>query len=529
MSLSLRINDGFTMQAILHRAATFFAHSEAVVDDVYRYTYAELLRQVRRTASLYHSLGVRKGDRVALMLYPSPIHVVSLFAAWELGAIPVALHMRESAMVLSAALDKLSPRVMVYDLELHKLADALRTAIPGMAVIGAHATLAKPALPENNKDVIIPDELPQYDEKNFKPRLISENDAAVIVLSSGTTGVPKGVVHTHRSLTEVARGGQYAFGAKPHDCIAHVITTSFMGWYNMSLPFLNVGAKNVYLRNFEPKTYLQTVQDEGVTVAFLIPTMWRMLLRQDPGRFDLNKVRLGGFAGEIMDPETLKQIQEKITPKLTNIYGSTESGSLGGGTINFSEDMYNEEKLTSVGKPQMNSVVCIIKPGGTVDDQVAPGEEGEIIISGPSVAYEIWDDPALTQKVFDGPWWRSGDQGRVDEDGFLYVQGRIDDMIISGGINILPAQIEEELLKHPNVSEAAVVGLPDEVWGQRVAAAVVLKENNVTSVELDEFLCGSKLSNYQRPRHYEIMDALPRTATGKLSRRLVRELLVNTR
>jgi long-chain acyl-CoA synthetase len=508
-----------TLRDMLHRAARWFPDNDAAVDEAERCTYAELLERSREMASLYHELGVRKGDRVALLLYPSVLHVVAFCGAVEIGAVPVALHTRESGAVLSAVVHRVAPRVLVHDAGLADTVGDIRASCPFVtAYVGTRPGPEDPAPVVG--DPIIPDAL-EGRSLTFEPSAAREGDPAAIVLSSGTTGTPKGIVHTHRTLLESARGGSYVWGAIPHDAIVNTMTTAFIGWYNISLPFLNVGAKTVFLRRFTPRTFLEAVQAERATVGFLVPTMWRLLLQEPLGEYDLSSIRLVGFAGEPMDPTTLARIREQISPHVINVYGTTETGSCSAGTIMFEQDLVREGKLTSVGKPLLNADVRAIEPGGTVDQEVPVGELGEIVICGPSVASEVFDDVETGRRIFEGPWWHSGDMGRIDEDGYVFLEGRVDDMIISGGINVLPTRVEDVLLSHPGVQQAGVVGLADDTWGQ-VVAAFVVTQDGITAEELDRFVQDSDLSSYQRPRRYVHVEELPRTASGKVNRRALR-------
>jgi acyl-CoA synthetase (AMP-forming)/AMP-acid ligase II len=172
----------------------------------------------------------------------------------------------------------------------------------------------------------------------------------------------------------------------------------------------------------------------------------------------------------------------------------------------------------------LNGDIRVVRPGGTANDVLPPGEEGEVLIRGPSVAVGFWYRPALARKVFEGPWWRSGDMGMIDADRYVYLRGRIDDMIISGGINILPSAVEDAVMRHPAVSEAAVIGVPDARWGQRVVACVVTRAP-VTEQELDAFVHETDLAPYARPREYRFMDELPKGNTGKVSRKTLRSQL----
>ena len=264
------------------------------------------------------------------------------------------------------------------------------------------------------------------------------------------------------------------------------------------------------------------MQDERFTHAFLAPTMWRMLLRHGIEDYDLSSVTAAGFSGEPIDTATLKEIQQRISPNVYNIYGSTESGSCSAGTVMFPHEFEQADRIESVGRPMLNADTRVIQPGGTPEDIVPDGEEGEVLIRGPSVAVGFWYRPELGRKVFDGPWWHSGDMGLIDQDRYLYLRGRIDDMIISGGMNILPSAVEDALLSHEAVSEAAVIGLPDEQWGQRVVAFVV-KRSEISAEALDSYVQNTDLADYARPRDYRFIDELPKGNTGKVSRKILRE------
>ena len=511
-----------TLRDLIRRAAKKYPDNEAIVDSVSRYSYAELLDRVQRMAKLLHTLGVCKGDRVALMMPPSATHVIALFGAIELGAIPVALHVRESETVLSAILERIAPRVLVYDGAFEQKAMTLRQNASWItAAVGAVSSITPQETLAGTDDPVIPRDLDQY-ELDFEPMPLAVDDMAVIALSSGTTGIPKGVIHTHRTLVASACCGATYMAAHAQASSINTFTTAFIGWYNCTLPFFYGASKITYLSRWNPQTFLSIIEDEKVTVCFLVPTMWRMLLREQIENYDLSSLERVGYAGEPMDTTTMAQIRNRICTNIINTYGTTETGSWGGCTVMLPEDYVNDDKLESVGRPGMGVEIRIVTPGGAIDDLVPTGAEGEVLISGPSVANQLWEQPALGRRIFEDRWWRSGDMGMLDKDGYLYLKGRIDDMIISGGINVLPSQVEDAVLSHPQVSECVVIGLPSEQWGQKLTAFVVCAAG-VSADDLFEYVNQTTLSSHKKPREYRIVKALPRGNTGKINRKQLRD------
>lgn len=516
-----------TLRDLIRLAAERHPANEAIVDSTARYNYAQLLDRVRRMARLLHTLGVRKGDRVALLMPPCTAHVIALFGAIELGAIPVALHVRESETVLAAILERVAPGVLVYDGAYQEKADSLRQrSISVTAAVCSVSGITPACMPPGSDDPVIPRDLDHH-ALDIEPAPVAMDDPAVIALSSGTTGIPKGVIHTHRTLAASARCGARYMAAHTSASSINTFTTAFIGWYNCTLPFLYGASKITYLSQWDARAYLRTMEEEKATVCFLVPTMWRMLLREPVENYDLSSLERVGYAGEPMDTTTMTQLRKRICANVINTYGTTETGSWGGCTVMLPEDYTKQDKWESVGKPGMEVEIRVVRPGGKPDDQVPAGEEGEVLVSGPSVASQLWEQTALARRIFSDGWWHSGDMGRMDSDGYLYLKGRIDDMIITGGINVLPNEIEEAVLGHPAVSECVVIGLPSEQWGQQVTAYVILT-TDVSATELMEHVNRTGLPGYKKPREYRFVKELPRGNTGKVNRKLLRDLAVDS-
>ena len=512
------------------RAARWFGDGEAVVNSATRLTYADLDILSRRAAALFAALGAVPGEPLALLCPPSAIYLVAWLGAVRLGALPMALHTRESAATLAAVCRKMQPGLLVYDASLEDLTAGIAAAYPQLRA-SIEAVSAVP--PKRAGAVAAAASIPA----DLNGRLAdvtlatpAEDDPAVIVLSSGTTSVPKGVVHSHRGFVENARTNLYLYqGLLPRDRSLVPLSTAFIGCYNGWFPFLHAGACTIFMEHFDLGDLVRRVTRERATHVFLTPTLWRRLLNANDPAADFSSVRLIGFAAEPMDAPTLKRLRDNISPNVVQMYGSTEAGAAG--ACITAEEMVGD-RLVSVGRPLLNGDLRVVTPGGGPRDEVAPGEIGEILVSSPSLAVGIWRDPEATAASFitdgDRRWWRSRDLGRIDTGGYLYLEGRHDDMIISGGINIMPARVEEVLLAHRGVAECAVIGVPDAQWGEQVQAFIVRADPELDAAALERHVRASDLSSYQRPRAYTFVAELPRTPTNKVLRRALREAAMRT-
>lgn len=366
-------------------------------------------------------------------------------------------------------------------------------------------------------------------------------DLAAIILSSGSTGRPKGVMHTQRTLVENAKAGQMLYGGiTVHDATLIMMQPSFAAWNNVVLPYVGGRAKVAFGGAFEREDFLATLARERITMAPAVPTMWRMVFAGDIGAHDLSAMRLVSISGEPPSLSDMEQIHGRICRDMAIFYASSEA-ACGAAVLATTADVLGHHqraaagqlvtagkpatpgKPATTGKPVVGADMRIIDPEGGIDDELPPGQTGEIALAGPSLAVGYWKDPQLTGERFVAGWWRSGDMGYIDADGDLFVQGRIDNVIYSGGIKVHGEEIEGALLRHPAVAQAAVIGVPDERWGQRIEAHLVLKKTGATAGELDAWCRGEgALAGFKVPKAFHFVAQLPTGPTGKLYRRALR-------
>jgi fatty-acyl-CoA synthase len=292
------------------------------------------------------------------------------------------------------------------------------------------------------------------------------------------------------------------------------------------LPRVHVGASNVVLHQFQPKKVLSLIEEKKITKLFAAPTMWNMILQEDLKQYDISSLKIGLYGAAPMAPSLVHACHDQLGISLVQAYGMTEMGP----AITFLGEKDQLTKAGSAGQACLNHEIRIVRPNengpSEPEDVLPPGETGEIIVKGPCMMTGYFQREEATEKTLYKGWYHSGDIGYLDEDGYLWVKDRVDDMIISGGENIYPREVEDVLHAHKGVLDAAVVGQPDDRWGETVTAFVVKKESSVTEEELDQWCKNSdELANYKRPRKYVFLEALPRNASGKIQKFVLRKQL----
>ncbi|HTO53252.1 MAG TPA: long-chain-fatty-acid--CoA ligase [Myxococcota bacterium] len=476
-----------------------------------RFSFADLNARSNRTASfLARELGVKHGERVALLLMNGPEFVESFFAIAKLGAICVPLNWRLVADELEFILKDAGARTLIYGGEFAQVVAELEkrgsTEVRHWVHVGSESTRGKGL----DYDAL------QRAASAEEPAVEAcDDDLLYIMYTSGTTGLPKGAVHTHKT----AMWGVLT--------IAATAEMRFKDRYLVSLPLFHVGALtpitgNVYrgvtsivMRAFDPTKVWELIQSERVTVALKVPAMLNFMLQTyDPKKYDLSSLRWI-MSGAAPVPVTLIEAYAKLGIEVHQVYGLTES--CGPACLIGPDDAI--AKAGSTGKAFFHTDVRVVDDAGR---EIDPGQQGEVIIRGAHVMKEYWKRPEATAETIRNGWLHSGDVATVDKEGFVYIQDRLKDMVISGGENVYPAEIENVILGNPKVGEVAVIGQPSAKWGESAFAVVVKKDPSLTEKEILDW-CTGKLARFKQPKAVGFIDVIPRNPSGKVLKRLLRD------
>lgn len=501
-----------TLGAMVALACKWKGVAEFFADADDRLTGTEALEAIARVAGGLAARGIGKGSVVAFLCGSSVRHAVAFFACQWLGAVACALHVRDTPARIAATAGWVEADALLFDDDLADLARQVGAGCGRSPVLVNFGDDPAPGADTCFAALRAADPIPMA--------AIGPDDPAVILLSSGTTGEPKGVVHLNRTLFAASRVCAPVYGpTEPGDSIVIVMAPSFAAWVIIGLPNIAARTRVVFGRGFDPEGFLETLVRERITMAPLVPTMWRMVLAAGPERFDLAALKSLTFSGEPGTPDLVAALADRICPDVRTAYLSSE-GNTASAIAAGPATLLAAGKAASAGRPVPGADLRIVDPAGGIDDLLPTGETGEIVIRSPSLASHYWKDPARTAEKFVDGWWRSGDLGRLDEDGDLFVVGRTDNVINTGGIKVHAEEVEAALNRHPAVAMAAVIGAPDETWGQRIEAHVVLSEPGLGEADLLAFCAGEAgLARMKLPKRIVVVDALPTGPTGKLYRR----------
>ena len=491
------------MGAFLRASAARYPRRTAVAYENQSLTYAELDSRVDGLARSLTELGLVTGDRVVLWLRNCPEFVETLFACWKLGLVAVPVNARLLPANIAFHAEDCEAAALVHGPEFAAGASEVpvgrRIGVAGSGGVGYEDLVARgQSAPDQTREV--PDDA-----------------AAWIFYTSGTTGRPKGAVLTHANLTFVTVAWcADLYCLQPEDVVLHCAPLSHGAGFHLLVAAAR-GAQSVLHDSFQPPAVREAVGRYGVTATWLVPTQIRMLL-DDGGldRADRSSLRRVIYGGSPIARADLDEAMARIGGVFCQLYGQGESPM----TITYlrpEDHSVGGQVLSSAGVARTGMQVRVTNERGVA---LPPGEVGEILVRGPAVMSGYWRRPDATAETLQDGWLRTGDLGRLDERGYLYVLDRLKDVIITGGANVYAREVEDVLLGHVRVRDAAVFGIPHRVWGEAVTA-VVVGDTSLTEHDVMMF-CREHLADYKRPKQIRMVAEIPRNAYGKVLKRQLR-------
>jgi malonyl-CoA/methylmalonyl-CoA synthetase len=477
-----------------------------------RLTYAELDEQVNHAAEYLQSLGVQVGDRIAIQLSKCLEFILIHLGTIRLGAISLPLNLAYPPDELKYFLEDSGAKIF-FALESNR--EKVQSILPTLPDL-KEAIFLDPTRPENFNSLINSDQLLLISDS-----LVSNlSDTAVIIYTSGTTGRPKGAEITHGNLISNLQALHEAWGWQADDVLLHVLPIFHVHGLFVALHgALHAGATTLLMREFNAQKTLELLSSGQCTVFMAVPTIHtRLLATPNADQFNLSSVRLITSGSDRLPDEVFTGYQKTFGYTLLERYGMTETG------MNCSNPLLGERRVGSVGLPLPGVEVRIVN--SETEQPLAIGEIGDVQLRGPNIFKGYWRQPDKTSASFSADaWFKTGDLGYLEADGYLTLCGRSKDLIISGGLNIYPPEVERVLMEHPAVNACAVIGCPDLEWGEKVTAVVVLnKSESVTGEELIHF-CREKLAPYKSPKSIVFKDDLPRNAMGKVQKAELRKVI----
>ena len=486
-----------------------------LIDEAGTRTYRQAQAMSHRLANAFKRTGIRPGTKAAVYSHNAARAFECVLGLLRAGCVWVPVNVRNTVDDTVYTLDNLDAEVLFYSAAFAKAAAELRARCPRIA----HAI----CIEELDGDAPSLDQwtagLPEMSEE------IQQSDDEIVTLfsSGGTTGAPKGVIMANSCWEMMIAGSQRLYRLDhPVHLVAAPLTHAAGG---SALVMAPMGTTNVLLPGFDPVGVMEAIERYRVTHLFLPPTaIYGLLAHPDVRKYDYSSLRFFTYASAPMPPEKIKEAMDVFGPVMTNSFGQTETGL---NTTYFAPEEHVEalekgleHRLRSVGRASLFNRIAIMDDNGNL---LPPDTPGEIVARGTQLMKGYYKNPEETEKARAFGWHHTGDIGYLDSDGYLYLIDRKRDMIISGGFNVFPAEVEKTVVTHPAVKDCAVVGVPDEKWGEAVTAVLELKsEQTVTAEEIIAF-CRARLSAVKTPKRIEFWSELPRSPVGKVLRRKVRE------
>jgi acyl-CoA synthetase (AMP-forming)/AMP-acid ligase II len=512
----------------LKKARKLFPQKEAIVCGGKRWTYQEFFERTCRFSGYLREAGVKAGDRVAILLPNCHYFLEAYYAIAWLGAISVPLNYRLSGGELSFIVNDAGAIALLADLRFRELLNPIYKDIPGVTNIIWTGVADGEKLPETGRDCYYEDIIRKAPAQ-IAETAVAEEDTAQIYYTSGTTGRPKGVMLTHKNVTVHALGTIAELHLTDRDVWLHAAPLFHLAdaWATWAITW--VGGTHVLVGEFDSPAVLSTMEREKITLTNLIPTMLNMLVNHPGvGGFDYGSLRVLLSGGSPIAPEVVRRIVETFRCDYIQTYGMTETSPYL--TLSLLKDHLRkkspEEQLRFKSKTGREFIAVELKVVNDEGQEVVNDEKevGEIIVRGDTVTPGYWKLPEETATALRNGWLYTGDMAVIDEEGYVTIVDRRKDMIITGGENVYSTEVENILYMHPAVLECAVVGVPDEKWGEAVQGFVVLKPGQeATEDELISF-CKENIARYKSPKAIDFIPALPKTGSGKIEKKKLRDI-----
>ncbi len=474
----------------IERHARFAPGAVAIRFEGAEISYAELARRIQGAAAVLAERGVKRGDAVAWLGVNHPMVLVLLFACARLGAMLVPLNWRLAPPEIARVAADCAPKLVLVEKSFAGVLPGL-----GLEILEAHTDCS----PE---------------------RAGGEDSPLLLCYTSGSTGAPKGVVLTQRAILWNAVNSTHMHDLTSADRVLTTLPLFHVGGMNIqTTPALHAGASVTLHAKFDAAAALEAIERERITLAVLVPAQLSALMALPRWQSaDLSSLRMISTGSTIVSEAFVRKVSARGV-SVIQVYGSTE-------TCPVAAYVRAGDALRKAGSAGVPALHCEVKVVGEDGAALPPGRDGEILVRGPNVAAGYWNAPEETARAFAGGWYRSGDLGHFDGEGHLYVVARKTEMIISGGENIYPAEVESVLLECAAIEEACVLGKPDARWGEKLVAAVVVKAGcRVTRGEVMGLFEG-RLARYKHPKDVHFLERLPRTALGKVRKEDVRAAIV---
>jgi long-chain acyl-CoA synthetase len=489
------------------RALQYFPQHTALLRDNRAVTFLELDIRVRKIAAALRRRGFLSGERLAFLMPNGSDYLELVYACSLLGVIAVPINTRYAGAEIDRLLEDARPRGLI-----------------------RHSKFATPSVRVEFEHVIDVDPLDESEGESYAGEFYDPDATLALLYTSGTTGAPKGAALTHANIFSNIHDLNYWLAYREQAVFLHASPMFHIADFPAMFAAPVFGAAQMTLEHFDAQSFCASVQTNGVTHTVLVPSMIRTLCQfQDVASFHLDSLGVLAYGGSPIAPAVVREVR-RVLPKtkLLQVYGLSEAGFLTG----LTDAEHTDDRLQSCGRACPGIDLRIVNADGT---PVASGQPGNLVARGPGIMRGYWHDieeelpgdESLmdeTAEALRGGFFHTGDIGRQDEDGFFYIVDRAKDMIVSGGENVYSGEVEAAMYEIPEVMEVAVFGIPDEKWGELVAAAVVLRVGASLSAEEIQEYCKTRIASYKVPRYIEFMTGeLPKSGTGKILKRVLRE------